>query len=182
MFVFSFKTSKKELLVLIFGILVFIGSIIFAFWPKGTTEVSAVLGGTSCKASTMEERIEFLNAFGWEVNTNPVEVKEVIIPLEFTDVYTNYNAIQKKQGFDLETYKGKRVKLWTYAVKNYPNQSDVYANLLVYDGNVIGGDICSVELDGFMHGFNKPNGTTVSEISLSGDKNTSSSAESSSAE
>lgn len=158
MFVCSFKTSKKELLILILGILVFIGSIVFAFWPKDARIVSAPLGGTACTAETSEQRISFLKTFGWEINANPTEVREIIIPLEFTDVYTNYNDIQKKQGFDLEQYKGKRVKLWTYEVKNYPNQPDVYANMLIYDGNVIGGDICSVELSGFMHGFNKPDG------------------------
>lgn len=33
------------------------------------------------------------------------------------------------------------------------------ANLLVLDGRVIGGDICSVELNGFIHGFVNPNDT-----------------------
>ena len=32
----------------------------------------------------------------------------------------------------------------------------VQANILVYEGAVIGGDICSTELDGFMQGFDFP--------------------------
>ncbi|MBR6748707.1 MAG: hypothetical protein IKM07_07185, partial [Clostridia bacterium] len=37
---------------------------------------------------------------------------------------------------------------------NYPGGlSDVAANLLILDGEVIGGDISSTLLDGFMHGF-----------------------------
>ena len=45
-------------------------------------------------------------------------------------------------------------------MKNYPGYENkdgvIRANILVYDGRVIGGDVCSVELDGFMHGFEKP--------------------------
>ena len=37
-----------------------------------------------------------------------------------------------------------------------PTDGSIRANLLVYDGVVIGGDVCSVALDGFMHGFERP--------------------------
>ncbi len=38
--------------------------------------------------------------------------------------------------------------------ENYPDQTGtVYATLIVYDGEVIGGDIASSALDGFMAGF-----------------------------
>jgi hypothetical protein len=105
-------------------------------------------------AKTNEQRIEFLKQFGWEVDAEPVEVVEVVIPTEFDDVYEKYNIIQKKQGFDLTGFKGKRMKRWTYTVKNYPDKKDnVRANILVLDGKVAGGDVCSVELNGFMHGF-----------------------------
>ena len=60
-------------------------------------------------------------------------------------------------------FAGERAKCWTYTVKNYEgyeNQECIHANILVYDGKVIGGDICSVELDGFMHGFSGENGKT----------------------
>ena len=51
-------------------------------------------------------------------------------------------------------FRGKTVKRWTYDVTNYPdNRPNVKANILVYDNKIIGGDICSLELDGFMHGF-----------------------------
>ena len=82
------------------------------------------------------------------------EVVEVQIPKEFDDVFTNYNAIQKTQGCNLEKYAGKRCKRYTYVVTNYPGQTDnVRANILVYKDRVIGGDVCSLELGGFMHGF-----------------------------
>ena len=113
----------------------------------------------SIKASTHEERMAFISQYGWEVDEEPVEVQEVIIPSEFDDTYTAYNEIQKDQGFDLSVYAGMRAKRWTYIIKNYAgyeNKDCIRVNILVYDGLVIGGDVCSIELDGFMHTFQMP--------------------------
>ena len=111
---------------------------------------------------TAEARIAYLSQFGWSVKEDPVEVCEVIIPAEFDDVYEKYNELQKEQGFDLSLYASKRVKRWTYEITNYTgyeNTGFIHANILVYDGKVIGGDVCSTELNGFMHGFAKPDNT-----------------------
>ena len=103
-------------------------------------------------------RITFLKSYGWEVSEEPSEVVSVVIPQTFGDVYENYNAIQTAQGFDLSGYRGKEVRRYTYEVLNYPGQKDyIRANLLIYRGKVIGGDICSIFAEnGFMHGFAYP--------------------------
>ncbi len=110
-------------------------------------------------AADSAERLAFISQFGWEVCDEPLEVREVIIPEEFDEVYENYNSLQLSQGFDLSEFCGKRVKRWTYAVNNYPgvpeNDGTVRINMLVYKNAVIGGDVCSIKLDGFMHGFMK---------------------------
>jgi len=36
-----------------------------------------------------------------------------------------------------------------------PAEGKVYANILVYRNKVIGGDICSADASGFIHGFEK---------------------------
>lgn len=101
-------------------------------------------------------RAEFLAEYGWEISTVPIEVVQVTIPTEFNAVYTQYNDLQRAQGFDLEGYRGKRVTRYTYSILNYPQEvNGVRANLLIYKGKVIGGDICTVALDGFMHGFER---------------------------
>ena len=83
--------------------------------------------------------------------------KEITIPKTFDEVYTRYNKdIQIPSGFDRRKYAGKQVALYTYIVINYPTEDEVTANLLVYNNKIIGGDICSVSLDGFMHGFTPP--------------------------
>lgn len=75
------------------------------------------------------------------------------IPDPFDEVYLQYNALQKQQGFDLEPLAGKVCRQWVYEVTNYPAETPVHANLLVYEDRVVGGDICSTELDGFMLPF-----------------------------
>lgn len=105
-------------------------------------------------AKTSGERLAFIAQFGWEVAEEPVEVAEIVIPEEFDEVYEEYNTLQKKQSYDLEKLKGKRCKRYTYQITNYPECPDnARMNLLVADGRVVGGDVCSVELAGFMHGF-----------------------------
>ncbi|MBS5730770.1 MAG: DUF4830 domain-containing protein [Clostridium sp.] len=91
---------------------------------------------------------------------DPAEVSEVIIPQEFDKGYTEYAEMNRAQGLDLGLYKGVRAKRWTYNVLNYPGYENrsgvVQANLLIYEGRVIGGDICSLEQGGFMQGFDFP--------------------------
>ena len=57
---------------------------------------------------------------------------------------------------DLSKYKKKNVMRYTYEVTNYEGANGtVYANILVYRNRVIGGDICSADMKGFIHGFEK---------------------------
>ena len=105
---------------------------------------------------TEEDRVNFLSQFGWEVKKDAKECVEVTIPAEFDKVFTGYNEIQKRQGLDLSKYKKKKVMRYTYEVTNYEGaEGTVYANILVYRNRVIGGDICSADVSGFIHGFEK---------------------------
>lgn len=108
------------------------------------------------KIRSNEDRVEFLTQFGWEVEDEPLETVEVVIPSEFDTVFAGYNEIQKAQGMDLGKYKKKTVTRYTYEVTNYPGYSGtVHANVIVYRNRVIGGDICTADIDGFIHGFEK---------------------------
>jgi len=73
------------------------------------------------------------------------------------DSYQDYLALQSQQGFDLEKYAGKRVKRYTYEVLNYPTgETGVQANLLIRKNTVVGGEVLSPQLDGFLHGLAQP--------------------------
>ncbi len=144
MFVVSVKSSKvKFWLFLVFAAIVVICAVLF-FCREYSTSVVAE-GGISLRASNDKERIAFLSQFGWDFETEPAKVEEIVIPSEFDDVYNQYNAMQKRQSLDLEKYKGCIAKKWTYGINNYPGYENmpekVQANLVIYKGNVIGADI-----------------------------------------
>lgn len=107
----------------------------------------------SLAASTNEERIAFFKQFGWEVKSQPIADGKVTIPQTFDDVYTKYNNIQQEQGLDLTPYAGKTCEQWVYEITNFPEQEIMRGTLLVYSGRVVGGDLCTPALDGFMTGF-----------------------------
>lgn len=157
MFVYSVKTSKAKIFSVVLAIAVSVAAIVFVMNKKQepATNDTAI----SYKAENAAERAAFLSQFGWKISEDPVEVSEVIIPADFDAGYLEYAEMNKAQGLDLEPYKGMRAKRWTYDIFNYPgleNQSGVQANLLVFEGRIIGGDICSLDLGGFMHGFDFP--------------------------
>ena len=70
---------------------------------------------------TNEDRVAYLESYGWQVSPEAVSVEELLIPEEFDETYDQYLALQAQQGFDLTQYKGKRVKRYTYQVTNYPS-------------------------------------------------------------
>lgn len=107
------------------------------------------------RIKTNEDRVKFLSQFGYEVSEDPLETVEITLPEKFDKVYAGYNELQKAQGLDLSKYRRKTVMRYTYEVKNYDgyNCGRVLANVIVYRGRVIGGDVCSADPQGFVHGF-----------------------------
>lgn len=108
------------------------------------------------KIKTNDDRISFLGQFGWQVKSTPLEEANITVPDEFDKVFFGYNELQKQQGLNLEKYKRKTMKRYTYEITNYSDWDGVvYANLLVYRGRVVGGDVCTADANGFIHGFSK---------------------------
>lgn len=104
-----------------------------------------------------QDRIDYLSAYGWQVSEEPVATQELLIPEEMGDSYTEYLSLQNGQGFDLQKYAGKRVKRYTYEVLNYPTgETGVQVNLLLCKNTVVGGEVLSPRLDGFLHGLAMP--------------------------
>jgi hypothetical protein len=133
---------------------------LIAFVPTYTTGDSQQVGVDASynfeKIKTNDDRINFLKQFGWEVEAEPVKEQQVVIPGEFDKIFSAYNEIQRTQGLDLSAFKKKAVMRYTYVVKNYPNyDGEVYVNILVYRNIVIGGDVCSADINGFVHGFER---------------------------
>ena len=104
-----------------------------------------------------QDRIAYLESYGWNVTEEPLASQELLIPDEMDESYDDYLALQEEQGFDLKQYAGKRVKRYTYEITNYPTgETGIQANLLVYRNTVVGGEVLSPRLDGFLHGLTMP--------------------------
>lgn len=147
--VLSVHPGKKRMFALGMALVVLITTLIVM--PKGQEKAET---GMNRAGGTADERLAFLSQFGWEVEPEPLEIREIIIPEKFDEVYIRYNELQKEQGMDLLPYAGKTCKQWIYRVLNYPvSGEEVRAVMLVYEGQVIGGDISSVAIDGFMVPF-----------------------------
>lgn len=160
MFVVSVSKNKlKKMLLTAVVVIVLSFALVFTIMLLGNIQTSQTVSGVSNSAESETEILTFISGYGWEVDEEPVEVREVVIPETFDDVYNNYNKIQVEQGFNLEKYAGRRVNCRTYIIRNYPEtmpEDDfIRINLLICDNKIIGGDVCSVKLDGFMHGFSK---------------------------
>lgn len=144
----SLKANKKRILAFLVLILVVAAGCFYLRWQdRQEPPPQEILGETN------EERLAYLQSFGWQVDPEPSDTREVMIPAEFNDVYLNYNAMQQAQGFNLAPYAGEICTQYKYHVTNYPGEPEVYATLLVYGRLIIGGDLACAEVDGFMHGF-----------------------------
>ena len=121
------------------------------------------LGGRAVTASaevknirTNDDRLAYLGGLGWQVSPQPIATEELLIPEQFDDSYQGYLQLQSDQGFDLNQYRGKRVKRYTYQLTNYPAQAEpVQIALLVYKNKVVGGQIQSSS-GSFLHGLTLP--------------------------
>ena len=162
MFIYSMRASTLKFFAVVCVALVALITLI-AFVPSfdgGYTSASAS-DGTSYnyeKIKTNEDRVNFLSQFGWQVKSDPVSTEKVSVPDSFDKILMGYNEIQKSQGLDLSKYKGKELTRYTYEITNYKDYDGVvYATVLMYRNKVVGGDVCSADASGFIHGFETNN-------------------------
>ncbi len=152
MLVMTAKVDKKKIAIIAAAALVLILALALLF---GGSESTAT--GAPASITNNDDRVQFLNSFGWEVVTSPAETSQVRIPAETSQVFERYNALQKSQGYDLSPYQGKTVMRYVYKIKNYPGATEpVYATLLISNNQVIGGDVTDTSATGVIQGFPLP--------------------------
>ena len=155
MFVYSLRASTLRF----FGVIAVSLAVLFVLItlvPTYAVESEQTASYSYEKVKSEDDAEKFLAQFGWIVDASPAEVTEVTMPSEFDKIFAAYNEIQKEQGLNLLKYKRKKLTRYTFEVKNYEGyEGRVLANVLVYRGKVVGGDICSADIDGFVHGFEK---------------------------
>ena len=136
------KLKQKGVVLIVFFSLLLTGIVLAASAPP------APLG--SAHVRSIAEAEAFLNALGWECDLQQAEMKVSTLPTEFDDTFIAYNSIQLKQSCDLSKYAGKEITVYNIPITNYESTENVWATLIVFRSTVIGGDIHSATMDGFM--------------------------------
>ena len=155
-----FLTAKVDLKKILFILAILAALIVGAIWVFGGDEDVSTAAPA---VSNNDGRVAFLKSFGWEVAASPVESSQVKIPKQTTEVFDRYNQLQKSQGYDLTQFAGKNVMRFVYKITNFPGATEpVYATLLVYKNQVIGGDITDTAAGGQIRGFKSPASETES--------------------
>ena len=159
MMVMTAKVDKKKIALVVAGIVVLIVGLVLLFGGKDDTPTSATVT-TAASVVGNDDRVHFLNGFGWEVTNSPTESSQVRIPEKASEVFDRYNELQKSQGYDLSRYTGQTVMRYVYKVNNYPGATEpVYATLLISKNQVIGGDVTNTAAKGVIQGFKMPQGS-----------------------
>ena len=150
MMVMTAKVDFKKILIALAAVAGVILALILLLGGRS----SAPTGATSVAGN--DGRVDFLKSLGWEVSASPVESGQVRIPKDQKPIFTRYNDLQKSAGYDLSQYADKTVMRYVYKVNNYPGTTEpVYATLLVYKDQIIGGDITDTAAQGAMRPLTK---------------------------
>ena len=156
MMVMTAKVDIKKVIVVLTIIAVLIIGIV-ALTDGGEAPIAAT---STTTITNNDDRVKFLTELGWEVSTSPTESSQVRIPKDHSEIFDRYNALQISQGYDLSPYMGKNVMRYVYKVENYPNATEpVYATLLIYKNQIIGGDITDTAAKGMIQGLKKATAT-----------------------
>ena len=151
MLVMTAKVDKKKIAMILAAAAVLIVGAFLLFGGEDAAPTAAP------NVSNNDARVAFLKDFGWDVTTSPAESSQVRVPEKGSEVFDRYNALQKSQGYDLTPYAGKTVMRYVYQVNNFPDATEpVYATLLIYKNQVIGGDVTNTAAKGAVQGFAMP--------------------------
>ncbi len=132
------KNIRLTILSLI-GVLLFVTICLVAL--RGRAAESMEHGGEriSLRAEDEADVERFLNSCGY----SPVEFlfqTEVTVPKNWNEVYTQYNELQRQQGFDLVPYKGRSAQEYVYFVNDTLN-----ATVLVSEKKIIAAHVANCD-------------------------------------
>ena len=156
MFVLTAKISKPKLIAGAVALAAVV--LLLVLLLRGGTDNPIDPSVRTPSGASNDERVAYLATYGWSVNAEPVKTQKVKVPEGSENrVFARYNELQISQGFDLTQYAGKEIQRFVYEILNYPDATaPVYATVLVYDGQIIGGDVTDSAPNGVIHGFKKP--------------------------
>lgn len=150
MFIYSVKVNRSTVITTVLAAMVVVLTLVLL--PVGGRAVQTMLGGGKTpKCATNEERVEWLQSLGWEVEPQPVSEIPVVIPESFDELYSQYAILQRQGGFRLDRHKGKTAIKYSYTLLNYGDGSEpAVASILQRGDRVIAADLSSAKLGGFL--------------------------------
>lgn len=151
MMVMTAKVNIKKVLIALAALAGVILGLILLLGGKDSSQPTA-----APSMASNDGRVQFLQNLGWQVNASPAESGQVRIPKEQNEIFSRYNDLQKSAGYDLSQHSNRTVMRYVYKVTNYPGATEpVYATLLIYKDQVIGGDITDTAAKGNMQALVK---------------------------
>lgn len=88
---------------------------------------------------------------------SPWEESRVTLPEEDDSAWKAYLEMQREAGYEMTPFCAKTVTRLACEIENHPEGEGVRANFYMQDdGKILGGDIMSPALDGFMHALKMP--------------------------
>ena len=134
MFVLSMKTTRARM-----AAVVAVGGLLLAVMIG----VSATQDGTATSAVVATDPAAYLQSLGYEVETPWTALQEVVVPTRDDPAFAAVNAVAQTAGYDLTPYAGQRVKRYTYAVRNHPDNRPVEADVYVHQGRILAATLCA---------------------------------------
>lgn len=140
------SNQKTKTAILISVCLLAILSVTISRYYKKT---QMTIAPKTFSGATNEERLAFLKDNGIKADSEPFYVCDIIIPSSFDGIYESFEKTQNEQGLSLSQYKGKKVRRFSYNVKNPPKEIEkASAEILVSDGKIIACALCSLTNNG----------------------------------
>lgn len=153
MFVFTLKaTTLKYIGVMALCIVAMVVTVSLVPASPKSEYVETAISVDYKNVKGEDGRRKFIENFGWEIVEGSESASDITIPEQFDDTYEEYNALQKKFGLDLEKYKGKKAKLYTYTITNHKG-GKALASIIVYKNRVIAGDVKPLTADSAQTGL-----------------------------
>ena len=152
MFIWTAKLNKKTAAGVLAAAVVLCAAAAAVTLAGRQAQASAMVSPKGIRSE--EDRVAYLQEWGWQISPQATLVEELELPKEFGPEYSQYLELQTGQGFDLSKYAGKRVRRYTYEILNYPTgETGAIAHLLICKNTVIGGE----DMGGsFLHGLALP--------------------------
>ena len=94
----------------------------------------------SLRAQDEADIAAFVSACGYEIG-DLLSDGEITVPKHWNETYSQYNELQRAQGFDLVPYKGKPARKTEYALAD----SEEVLTLLIGEQQIIAAHICGAD-------------------------------------